>query len=110
MKIEFDKINESIIPKFNGGEKEISARMYIDENNKIMKGKLEPGASIGMHVHEKSSEIIFIFSGNGKVLFDDSEERVSEGSCHYCPMGHAHSLINDGEKNLEFYCVVPVHR
>ena len=109
MKIEFDKMNETVIPNFKGGEKEISAKMFNDENNRIMKAKLEPEASIGMHVHDTGSEIIFIISGNGKVLFDDGEERLTEGSCHYCPMGHSHSLINDGNETLEFYCVVPQH-
>lgn len=83
--------------------------MFCDENNKIMKGKLLPGASIGMHTHDTGSEIIFILSGNGKVLFDDTEEKLSAGSCRYCPMGHKHSLINDSEQELEFYAVVPEH-
>ncbi|MGN0612888.1 MAG: cupin domain-containing protein [Porcipelethomonas sp.] len=110
MIIEFEKIEETVIPNFKGGEKEFSAKIYADENNRIMRGRLQPGASIGMHTHDINSEIIFIISGNGKVLIDDGEERLPAGSCHYCPMGHSHSLINDGNDTLEFYCVVPQHR
>ena len=83
------------------------ARMYTDELTKIMRGTLEPGASIGMHTHETNSEMIYILSGNGKVLYDNGEESLSAGDCHYCPKGHAHSLMNDGEENLVFFAVVP---
>ena len=110
MLIEFEKIEEQTLPNFKGGEKEMIARMFVDENNRIIKAKLKPGASIGMHIHDTGSEIIFITSGNGKVLFDDTEEKLTAGSCHYCPMGHSHSLINDSDSDLEFYCVVPQHK
>ncbi len=110
MLIEFEKMEETVIPNFKCGEKEFYTHMFQDNNNKIMKGKLKSGASIGMHTHETNSEIIFIISGNGKVLFDDTEEKLFAGSCHYCPMGHSHSLVNDSEQDLEFYAVVPEHK
>lgn len=43
MIIDFDHLEETVIPHFRGGEKETRSRMYTDENNKIMRGKLEPG-------------------------------------------------------------------
>ena len=49
MLINFDKIDEKVIPQFRGGEKETIARMFVDEKVKIMNGRLESGASIGMH-------------------------------------------------------------
>lgn len=107
MKIEFDKMEETKIPKFKGGEGEIIAKMYVDNLGKIMHGRLEPGSSIGMHSHETNSEIIYILEGKGKVLYDDTEESLSIGECHYCPKGHAHSLMNDGNEDLVFFAVVP---
>ena len=109
MLIEFDKIEPQIIPHMRGGEKEVQARMYTDPQNKIMRGRLLPGASIGMHTHETSSEIIYILSGKGKILYDGGCEPLEPGSCHYCPKGHAHSLINDspeGGEDLRFFAVV----
>ena len=107
MLIEFDQIPVTVVPRMRGGEKEVSARMYQDENGKIMRGKLIPGATIGMHTHEDSSEIIYILSGAGKILYDDGEEPLETGSCHYCPKGHAHSLMNTGTADLEFFAVIP---
>lgn len=110
MLIDFEKIQPQDIPNFKGGEKSFCVKMFTDENNKIMRGKLVPGASIGLHRHEGNSEIIFITSGQGKVLYNGAYEAVSAGSVHYCPEGDEHSLINDSEADLEFYAVVAEHR
>ena len=109
MLISFDNMEETVIPHMRGGEGRVMARMYTDGDNKIMRGKLEPGCSIGLHTHEGNSETIYILSGTGKVLYDGEYEPVSAGSCHYCPRGHAHSLINDSDGDLVFFAVVPEH-
>ena len=106
MKFEFETMEEKRIPKFKGGEGDFIARMYTDEAGKIIKGRLNPGSSIGMHVHDTGSEIIYILKGNGKCLYDDAVESLKEGDCHYCPREHRHSLINDGDQDLIFFAVV----
>lgn len=107
MLIEFDKMEEQVIPEFLGGEGVFHTRMRVDELGKIMRGALEPGSCIGLHTHDTSSEIIYILAGKGKVLYDGAYEPLSAGSCHYCPKGHSHSLINDSDALLEFFAVVP---
>lgn len=107
MIIDYDKMQETVIENFIGGEKHINAKMFVDEKNRILLGKLIPGASIGMHSHDTSSEIIYFLKGRGKVLTDAGEEAVCAGMCHYCPKGHSHSLINSGSDDLEFFAVVP---
>ena len=97
MYIDFDGMQTKELPNFKGGEKTFRADMFDDGDTKIMRGRLESGASIGLHTHEGNCEIIYILSGNGKVKYDDTEEKLSAGSCHYCPNGHSHSLI-DAEK------------
>ena len=107
MKINFNTIQRIAKPNFKGGEKEYNVKMFSDDMNKIMDGLLVPGASIGLHTHDTSSEIIFITSGSGKAIYDGTEERLSAGDCHYCPKGHEHTLINDGTADLTFLAVVP---
>ena len=108
MLIDFSKMEETVIPNFLGGEGSLRAKMRTDELGKILHGVLEPGSTIGLHTHETSSEIIYILAGEGKALYDGEYESLSAGSCHYCPKGHAHNLINDSEGLLEFFAVVPV--
>lgn len=107
MKIDFNNIEETLYPSFKGGEKELAARMFFDGLNRMMKGRLVSGASIGMHTHDTSSEIIFITKGRGYVLYDGEKIPLKEGDIHYCPKGHTHSLINDSEDDLSFTAVVP---
>ena len=89
--------------------------MFVDGATRIFKGKLVPGATIGMHTHEDSSEVIFILQGNGHIVEkepgveEETIKPVSAGSCLYCPKGHAHSLQNTAlEEDMVFYAVVPM--
>ncbi len=101
--INFEK---RLLPKFNGGEGTFEADMFTDELNKILKGKLAPGASIGLHCHETSSEIIYVLSGSGKMILDGKEERLKTGDIHYCKKGHSHTFINDTNEDIVFFAVV----
>lgn len=106
----FDLKNEApeIYPHFKGGEGDFIAKIHFDGKNKIIHGTLPPHASIGVHTHDEDSEIIYILSGHGSVLDDGERLPLEAGQCHYCPNGHTHSLINDSEKDLVFFAVVPV--
>lgn len=109
MILDYATMDTTHIPNFVGGDGTLHAQMRMDELGKIfnLKGVLDPGSSIGYHTHETSSEIIYILSGAGKVKYDDGEEAVSAGQCHYCPKGHSHALINNSDGPLEFFAVVP---
>lgn len=109
MKIEFAKMEEKLLPNFKGGKKNLGMRMFDDGACKIMRGRLEPGASIGLHTHEGNSEIIYILEGAGKVEYDGGVETLAAGDCHYCPEHHTHRLINDSSEDLNFFAVVPQH-
>ncbi len=106
MIIDFENMEFVKRTEFLGGKKSFFIRSYNDGVNNIMSDRLEPGASIGYHKHETGSEIIYIIKGSGKVLYDNNEERVAAGQCHYCPKGHFHSLINDSDSDLYFFAVV----
>lgn len=104
----FDLKNEEaqVFENFKGGEKNLRAKMHFDGTNRILHGVLESKASIGLHTHESNSEIIYILSGKGKILYDGEYKTLESGMCHYCPKGHTHSLINDSDGELEFFAVV----
>lgn len=114
MTIDFNTMDITLLPAFKGGEKEFAANMFFDGTNRIFKGRLVPGASIGMHTHDDSCEVIFVLEGNGTVVEKtagaDSETvaDVKAGDCLYCPKGDSHSLKNTAEAgDLVFYAVVP---
>lgn len=109
MLLNFEEIEEKVIPRMRGGEGEMITRMFVNEDTKIMYGRLTPGSSIGLHVHETDSEMFYILSGTGKVLCDGVYEPLAPGCCHYCPKGHEHSLINDGGEDLVILAMIPTH-
>ena len=107
MIIDFETMDVTILPEFKGGEKEFAANMFFDGTNRIFKGRLIPGASIGMHTHDDSCEVIFILEGCGSILEEGVKKAVQAGDCLYCPKGGTHSLINDSDADLIFCAVVP---
>lgn len=106
MLINFDEMKEITIPHLNGGEGEVSAKMYMDESGKIMVSRIPAGASIGMHEQSTSNDINYVISGTGMVICDGGEEVLSPGVCHYCSKGSSHSIINTGDEDLILFCVV----
>ncbi len=110
MLIDFEKIAASVIHNFYGGEKETEARMFFDGTNRIAYSTLAPGASVGMHLHDNGSEIVYVLKGRGMALYDGGTEELSPWLCHYCPKGHSHSIVNDGSEELIYLSVVPRQR
>lgn len=107
MKLDFPMMEESILLAFRGGTGDTCAKMFVDEKNRLMYVRLLPGASIGVHTHDTSSEIIFILSGTGTAVCQGEVEHLAPGQCHYCKKGETHSLFNPGEEDLVFFAVVP---
>lgn len=101
--------SEQILQKlenFKGGEKYVLASIFENEKNKILKMIILPGASIGMHTHTDSSEIIYIIKGKAKFVIDGKTEYVCEGDCHVCPQGSSHTLINDTDTGIEILGII----
>ncbi len=106
MIVSFAEMEEKVLPEFKGGQKQYNVKMFTEGNNKIMSGKLVPGASIGLHTHETDCEVIFITEGMGKTVEDGKENRVCAGMALFCQKGHQHMLVNDSDADLCFYAAV----
>lgn len=108
MIIDYINMAEEVKPNFKGGEKEYNVKMFTDGTNKIMRGRLVPGASIGFHTHTEDQEVIFFLEGTGTIV--DVEGNVVEvglpGQAHYCAKNESHSLVNMGDVDLVFFAVV----
>lgn len=106
MILNYENIPYETLAGFKGGEKEYHVKRHADESVTIMRGHLEPGASIGEHTHTDTCETIYILSGVGSALIDGKEERLTPGMAHYCPAGSTHTLRNPGPAPLDFFAVV----
>lgn len=106
MLINFNEIDEMRIPGMNGGTGEMSAKMYLDNEGKIIPCTIHAGGSIGTHGHPTSDDINYIISGNGKAVCDGKEELLSPGTCHVCKKASEHSIINTGDEDLVMLTIV----
>ena len=109
MEIKIHDIPEEIVYRMRDGEGNVHKQTYEDDYARIMILTLEPGASIGRHTHDTNYEVFYGISGKGKVLFEDTAESMLPGTCHYCPQGHNHSLVNDGTEPLSVFAIVAKH-
>mgnify|MGYP001163071711 FL=1 len=106
MVINFNEIQEHTLPGMNNGTGEMSAKMFMSDNGKIIPCSIHKGGSIGIHSHPTSDDINYIISGTGKAVCDGKEENLEAGVCHICPKGSEHSIINTGNDDLVMLTVV----
>ena len=67
---------------------------------------LEPGASVGFHIHNGEGEIYYFLSGTG--CYDDNGEKilVTKGDVTVTRSGEGHGIENVGEIPLEFIALI----
>lgn len=95
-----------------GGEGRTLIRDLLDD--KQLNGKcglfaeitLEPGCSVGYHVHHQESETYFIQEGEGEYQDNGVTRTVKKGDVTYTPDGCGHALKNTGDKNLIFVALI----
>lgn len=106
MLINFSEIDEMEIPGMNKGTGTLTAKMYRDNQGKIIPCSIHAGGSIGLHKHETSDAINYVLSGMGKAICDGKEELLIPGTCHICKKGSEHSIINTGDADLVLLTIV----
>lgn len=106
MLIDFNQIEERRMPGMNNGTGELSAKLYMDQEGKLIPCRIHAGGSIGPHRHDTSDDINFVLSGTGTAICDGEEELLSPGACHICKKGSEHEIINTGRDDLALLTIV----
>ena len=70
---------------------------------------LEPGCSIGEHVHENEEEIFYILKGTAETLDNGKPVILHPGESSITRSGEAHSLKNVGNDTLEVLAIVATY-
>lgn len=99
--------------KFKGGEgrfvvTQIADAAVLGEAGRLFGvGRLEPGHSVGYHVHENDMEICCFLEGEGTVIDTDGSRRpVAAGDVQVCPPGKGHAVLNTGSRELVYIVLV----
>ncbi|HEY8393052.1 MAG TPA: cupin domain-containing protein [Capillibacterium sp.] len=67
---------------------------------------LEPGSSLGFHIHEKEGETYYILSGQGEFNDNGVVKTVTAGDVTFTGAGEGHALKNIGTEPLELIALI----
>lgn len=87
------------------GEKMPGSRFQM-----VSRIELDPGSSIGPHLHGENEEVYWILSGEGIYNEDGTEVPAGPGDVFIALQGHTHGLKNTGSGPLEMIAVIVADR
>lgn len=106
MLIDFNTMESATVPGMNGGLGEMTARMILSGDLRLVSCRMHPGCSIGTHRHESSIDINYVVAGEGEAICDGISEELRPGRMHICPRGSEHSIRNTGNEDLHIITIV----
>lgn len=100
MKKLYDDVECRVNKNVRGGEGEIVARYYLNENssklrfNSLNLNEMEPGATIAEHPHAGEDEFYYIVEGRGTGILNGEKFEVGPGDGFMCHSGSTHGILN----------------
>lgn len=67
---------------------------------------LEPGASVGTHVHQNDEELIFVLSGECEYCDNGTATTLQPGNAALTRSGESHAIVNRGLENCVYLAIV----
>jgi mannose-6-phosphate isomerase-like protein (cupin superfamily) len=87
--------------------------LYTGKHTQLVLMSLAPGTEIGSEIHSENDQFFRFEAGTGKVVIDDNEYEVGDGSAIIVPAGSRHNVINTSDsETLKLYTLYspPHHR
>ena len=94
----YKEIDHNVIGYRPWGQYEV---LIDDDNHKVKKIKVFPGASLSLQSHNRRSEHWVVVRGEALVVNGDQEILLKENESTYIPATHKHRLSNPGKAELE---------
>ena len=79
--------------------------LYTGKNSQLVLMSLKPGEDIGEEVHDDTDQFFRVDSGSGKIVINDKETKIKNGSAIVIPQGAKHNVINTGKEPLKLYSI-----
>jgi mannose-6-phosphate isomerase-like protein (cupin superfamily) len=85
--------------------------LYTSKHCQLVLMSLEPSEEIGSEIHNDNDQFFRFEFGKGKVIIDDNEYIVEDGSAIIVPAGARHNVINLSDSDrLKLYTIyMPPH-
>jgi len=97
----YDDVECKINKNVRGGEGEIVARYYLNENssklrfNALNLNEMEPGATIPEHRHDGEDEFYLVIEGRGFGILNGNKFEIGPGDSFICHSGSTHGIFNN---------------
>ena len=108
-----ENMTESVKINMRGGDGQVIIREVLDKgeykgaSRLVAEIVLEPGCSIGGHVHENEEEIFYIMEGTATYDDNGKTEILNKGDSCVCLAGQKHSIANrESEGILRVFAVI----
>jgi len=102
-----------IIKNMKGGIGEFYIEHLVDEKmlgnagRLFARGTLQPGHSVGWHIHAEDMELCYILKGTGIIIDNDKKQyNITQGDMHICLPGDGHEIINNNDRPLVYMAIV----
>jgi mannose-6-phosphate isomerase-like protein (cupin superfamily) len=80
--------------------------LYTGKFSQLVLMSLKPGEEIGEEVHDDVDQFFRFEEGEGKVVIDETEYKVKDGSAVVVPNSTKHNVINTSKTaNLKLYTI-----
>ncbi len=107
-----EEMNSSVKVNMRDGDGQVVVTNLLDAGE--YKGKsrlmatltLEPGCSIGEHVHENEEEIFYVIEGEAQYYDNGEWVTLNKGDSCLCLGGQKHSIANRSDKTLVVAAVI----
>lgn len=85
--------------------------LYTSKHSQLVLMSIAPNSEIGLEIHNENDQFFRFESGQGKVVIDGNEYKVSDGSAVVVPAGSQHNVINlSDSEDLKLYTIYsPAH-
>lgn len=99
-------MSETVKVNMRGGDGRVIIREVLDKgeykgaSRLVAEIVIEPGCSIGSHMHENEEEIFYILEGTATYEDNGKTEILHKGDSCVCLAGQKHSIANREEKEL----------
>ena len=85
----------------------ITGPAELNEKGRLFaKITLNPGCSIGYHIHEKDAELFYIMKGTAEYNDNNVIRIVKAGDVTICPTGQGHCIANKTDEVVELVAVI----
>jgi len=98
--------------KARGGEGELELHHLLEKeqlgphSRLLCKMVMEPGNSMGYHIHQDEGEFFYILSGVAKITENDEEILLYPGDTLFTPSGSSHGIEAAGDEPLEYLAII----